>query len=387
MQEVEEALAPNSYRVRHLGDGDRGYDYDADPDAPPVGESEVVLVLEKIAPPAWSPRLAVEPPAPRPRKTEPDYAFEPSRTRVETESLPDIRRVLLLKLDHLGDFIMGLGALERARRIFCDAEITLVVGSWNVQMARELGLADRIVAFDIFPRNSSEEEVDVAGKAGLFQQAITGEYDLAIDLRAEHDTRFLLRLVKARLRAGIGGRIQFPFLDIFLPVDLTRGEPEAAKEVLFAPHDFPCQGSAERSPHRIVSRPERVERDCAIVWGPYRKLRAGRYLFEPYFDVGPGEGVVMMDVALDNVRAAQVYIRESLPVRLSFTVEAALAEVEFRIWAVDQEPTVEIGFYGGRLIREGAASVLHESEYASLLLELVAMRLTQTGVLVELEDA
>ena len=31
--------------------------------------------------------------------------------------------------------------------------------------------------------------------------------------------------------------------------------------------------------------------------------------------------------------------------------------------------------------------MLHESEYASLLLELVAMRLTQTGVLAELEGA
>ena len=386
MQEVEEALAPNSYRVRHLGDGDLGYDYAADPDEPPVGESEVVLVLEKITPPDWRPRLAVEPPA-RPRKAAPDYAFEPSRTRVEVEGRPDVRRVLLLKLDHLGDFIMGLGALERARCIFRDAEITLVVGSWNLEMARELGLADRILAFDVFPRNSSEEEVDVAGKAGLFQQAITGAYDLAIDLRAEHDTRFLLRLVKARLRAGVGARTQFPFLDIFLPVDLTRGEPEAAKEVLFAQHDFPCQGSAERSPHRIVSRPGRVERDCAIVWGPYRKLRAGRYVFEPYFDAGPGEGVVMMDVALDNVRVVQVFIRDSRPVRLTFTVEDAQAEVEFRIWAVDQEPTMEISFYGGRLIREGAASVLHESEYASLLLELVAMRLSRTGVLAELEEA
>ncbi len=387
MQEVEEALAPNSYRVRHLGDGDRGYDYGADPDEPPVGESEVVLVLEKIAPPDWRPRLAVEPPAPRPLRAAPDYAFEPSRTRVEVAGLPDVRRVLLLKLDHLGDFIMGLGALERARRIFRDAEITLVVGSWNLEMARDLGLADRIVAFDVFPRNSSEEEVDVAGKAGLFQQAVTGEYDLAIDLRAEHDTRFLLRLVKARLRAGVGARTQFPFLDIFLPVDITRGEPEAAKEVLFAPQDFPCQGSAERSPHRIVSRPGRVERDCAIVWGPYRKLRAGRYIFEPHFDVGLGEGVVMIDVALDNVRTAQAYVRDSSPVRLAFTVEEAQAEVEFRIWAVDQEPTIEISFYGGRLIREGAASVLHESEYASLLLELVTMRLSRTGVLGPLEGA
>ena len=385
MQEVEEALAPNSYRVRHLGDGDQGYDYSADPDERPLGESEVVLVLEKITSPSWHPLLAVQPPAPRPRKAEPEYAFEPSLIRVEVENRPKVRRVLLLKLDHLGDFIMGLGALERARRVFHDAEITLVVGSWNMEIARDLALADKIVAFDIFPRNSSEEEVDVAGKAGLFQQVITGEYDLAVDLRAEHDTRFLLRLIRARLRAGVGARSQFPFLDIFLPVDVTRGEPEAAKEVLFAPHDFPCQGSAERSPHRIVSRPERVERDCAIIWGPYRKLRAGRYLFEPHFDLGRGEGVVMMDVALDNVRVTQGYIRDSSPVRLTFTVEEARTEFEFRIWALDKEPTMEISFYGGRLIREGAASVLHESEYASLLMELIVMRLSRTGVLVPLE--
>ena len=387
MQEVEEALTPNTYRLRHLGDGDRNYDYGADPDEPPVGESEVVLVLEKITPPAWRPLLAVEPHASRPRKVEPDYAFEPPRTRVEVESRPDLRRVLLLKLDHLGDFIMGLGALERARRIFRDAEVTLVVGSWNLEMARELGLADRIVAFDVFPRNSSEEEVDVPGKAGLFQQAVTGEYDLAVDLRSEHDTRFLLRLVKARLRAGVGTRTQFPFLDIFLPVDLTHGEAETAKEMLFAPNDFASQGSAERSFHRIVSQPESVERDCALVWGPYRRLRAGRYLFEPYFDVGRGKGVLMMDVALGAIRTAQVFVRDSNPVRLAFAVEAASAEFEFRIWPVEQEPTVELSFYGGRLVREGAASVLHQSEYASLLLELVAMRLHQTGVLAEVEVA
>ena len=386
LAEVEEALAPNSYRVRHLGDLDQGYDYaDQGDEAPPGGRSEVVLVLEKLAAPNWAPLATVEPASPRPRRAAPDYDFEPPRTRVELAARPPRRRVLLLKLDHLGDFIMGVAALERARALFHDAEITLVVGSWNVEMAQGLGVADRVVAFDVFPRNSSEEEVDVPGKAALFQQTVTGEYDLAVDLRTDHDTRYLLRLVRAGLRAGIGTRGQFPYLDIFLPIDLTRGEPEAAREFLFTPRDFSAQGSARQTNNRIVSHPDSVERDCAIIWGPYRRLRMGRYMFEPNFEVPPSAGVLMFDIALDVQRVAQHFVRDHSTVRIPFTVEEASAEFEFRVWTVDEQPALEINFFGGRLIREGAASTLHQSEYVSLLLELVAMRLTRTGVLTILD--
>jgi hypothetical protein len=384
LEEVEEALVPNTYRVRHLGDLDAGYDYLMDDEAPPAGSSEIVLVLEKIAAPPWTLLLTPEPDVLTERRDAPDYQFEPPRTRVEVEARPRLSRVLLLKLDHMGDFIMGLPALERARALFADAEITLVVGSWNLDMARSLGLADRVVAFDVFPRNSSEEEVDVPGKAALFQQAFPEPYDLAVDLRSDPDTRFLLRLAKAALRAGIGTRAQFPFLDIFLPVDFTRGEPEAAKEFAFRPLDFASQGSTTRTAHRIRAEAARAERDCAIVWGPYRHLRAGRYLFEPYVEVEPGSGVVLFDVALDAHRVAEAYVEGPVARRFAFTVEAERASFEFRIWTVGEEPSLSFSLFGGRLIREGAASTLHQSEYLSLLLELIAMRLQKTGVLTEL---
>lgn len=53
LAEIERALPPNSYRVRHLADNDMGYDYSLPIDMHPVGCLEIELVLEKITPPAW----------------------------------------------------------------------------------------------------------------------------------------------------------------------------------------------------------------------------------------------------------------------------------------------------------------------------------------------
>ena len=384
LEEVEEALVPNSYRVRHLSDLDEGYDYARASDDSPVGQREIVLVLEKIAVPSWELASVSEERAPAVRPTAPDYAFEPARTRVELTIVPAHRRVLILKLDHLGDFVMALAALERARALFAGAEITLVVGSWNVDMARGLGVADHVIAFDAFPRNSSEEAVDVRGKAALFQAAITQDYDIAIDLRIDGDTRFLLDLASARLRAGIGSRSLFPYLDIFLPIDATRHEPEMAREDVARHHAFAAQASVTRGEHRLVASAAAVARDCAIIWGPYWPLRPGRYLFEPYIEIAPGGGgLLVLDVALDAVRVAHELIEYPRPTRLAFTVATAGARFEFRVHMVDDAPAQDFSFFGGRLIREGAASVLHQSEYMVLLIELIALRIARGGILAD----
>src|SRR5215471_9779636 len=52
------------------------------------------------------------------------------------------RRLLVLKLDHYGDFLIGLPALKKLRRAFPTDHITLVCGSWNVALAKELQVAD-----------------------------------------------------------------------------------------------------------------------------------------------------------------------------------------------------------------------------------------------------
>jgi SAM-dependent methyltransferase len=54
LAEFAAALRPNSYRVRHLYEDDRGYNYNDPPDRHATNGYEIELVVEKIEEPAWS---------------------------------------------------------------------------------------------------------------------------------------------------------------------------------------------------------------------------------------------------------------------------------------------------------------------------------------------
>ena len=379
IEEVEESLAPNGYRIRFLADDDAGYDYAIGPAQYPQGRHDVMLALQKIAAPTWglSERITESQPPPA-------YSFESPRTRTEAAALIQSTRILILKLDHLGDFIMGTAALHRARDAFPDADITLVVGSWNVSMAQQLGLFDHVIAFDAFPRNSSEEKDDVRGKVSEFEALITAEYDLAIDLRTDHDTRILLDSVRARIKAGIGSKSKFDFLDIFLPIDGTRRD-EAAWERPIASKDFAAQPYLERGQYLIRCEvPLADPDDGAMIWGPYHHLGTGRYLFEPFveFDWKAG-GLIKYDIALDMKRVVEGTLSggDLKPIRFNNPHDGA--RFEFRFWSFYNEKLPTFRFLGGRLIKEGSSSVLHQSEYLSMLVELVAMRVSRNGLLQE----
>lgn len=53
LQEVENSLTPNSYRVRMLEDNDKQFDYSIGPDRHSGGQYELTLVIQKIAKPVW----------------------------------------------------------------------------------------------------------------------------------------------------------------------------------------------------------------------------------------------------------------------------------------------------------------------------------------------
>ncbi len=51
--EIENSLPPNSYRVRLLEDGDKGFDYNIEANKHSNGQYEITLVIQKILPPAF----------------------------------------------------------------------------------------------------------------------------------------------------------------------------------------------------------------------------------------------------------------------------------------------------------------------------------------------
>jgi len=50
----EIALPVNSYRIRHLAENDRGFDYSLGPDKHSNGAYEIEIVVERIVPPVWT---------------------------------------------------------------------------------------------------------------------------------------------------------------------------------------------------------------------------------------------------------------------------------------------------------------------------------------------
>ena len=109
--------------------------------------------------------------------------------------------------------------------IQCLHHITLVCGSWNVALARRLGVADEVRGYDFFPENGASWNGQAFEGLQRFREICRGDYDLALDLRVDEDTRFLLKHVEAAARCGIGPRARYPFLDIALPpqFDLAAG--------------------------------------------------------------------------------------------------------------------------------------------------------------------
>jgi SAM-dependent methyltransferase len=86
LREIEAALAPNSYRLRHLADNDLGFDYGIAPDQHSAGCYEIELVVQKIARPTW--RLD---PGDHPQPSPPE-------TRASTTSRIRIRLTQLYRL-------------------------------------------------------------------------------------------------------------------------------------------------------------------------------------------------------------------------------------------------------------------------------------------------
>ena len=372
LAEVEEALMPNSYRVRWLGDEDAGYDYALGSDTPPVGLHDIALVLERIPEPVWTLRADKLPSEPAPGPI-----FEAVRTRIEAgASAGPVATILLLKLDHLGDFIMSLPAIRAVRGHFPAAYITLAVGTWNETLAIETGLADKVVPFDAFSRNPVEEgHPDVAARAEAFAALFSDSYDLAIDLRTFTDTRPLLARVNATHRAGIGSRALWPCLDIALPIDTDAERLGYAETADIGPWEFKTGDMCQREARSIRYRTDGIRGPhYALVWGPYRWLEPGDYVFRPNVQLNfAKDGTLAYDVVVDQRELAAGKF-DVWRADIAFRVQQPGA-FEFRLWSIEGEPLLDFDFSGGRLFRRGVPSDLHQSESQLLLVELVALRL------------
>jgi ADP-heptose:LPS heptosyltransferase/GT2 family glycosyltransferase len=168
-------------------------------------------------------------------------------------SRDDIRQILAIKLDHIGDFLTALPAMRRLKEVFPHAELHVLASPAMRSVAEMEPAIDGFIDFQFFhtrselgPRDLTENDFHT-----LKERLIPYQFDLAIDLRLHPDTRKVMHYVPARLRAGYDRFGEFPFLDIALEWE----------------GDSPLQRKRAHISDRLLHLVETIATACAPVQG------------------------------------------------------------------------------------------------------------------------
>jgi ADP-heptose:LPS heptosyltransferase/GT2 family glycosyltransferase len=132
-----------------------------------------------------------------------------------------VRRILIVKVDHIGDCITAVPAVRRLPRYFPGARISVLTGRASVPIWRSEPCVDETIEFDFFHPRSSLGKIDVSAESRHALETLLRErrFDLAIDLRKQPDSRELLQLSGARCLVGFDTQGRFPWLDVALEWD------------------------------------------------------------------------------------------------------------------------------------------------------------------------
>ncbi len=102
---------------------------------------------------------------------------------------PDVRRVLVSKIDHLGDMILLAWVMPLVRNTFPDAGIDLLAGSWSEKLVECIPSVDRVILYDSFFHNRSSNPVlRITRDLRSFRSAVNiirkGKYQVGLEMRA-----------------------------------------------------------------------------------------------------------------------------------------------------------------------------------------------------------
>jgi ADP-heptose:LPS heptosyltransferase len=210
--------------------------------------------------------------------------------RGDPQPRASIRRIIVLKADHIGDFLIASDACLLLRHFFPDAHIDLICGPWNVGLARRLGVFDAVYGVKFFDEVSGRQadprvarETQASGMAHLKEMRLK-PYDLAIDLRYDRDTRRILLDIDAHFYAGWGNPYEFPFLDLAMPM-IYEGfhQYDHAYEKVLTGQSFRSTGSCDpvssglaEAPGPITAIKSTIEQTVTVASEPF-VLGPGRY--------------------------------------------------------------------------------------------------------------
>jgi ADP-heptose:LPS heptosyltransferase/GT2 family glycosyltransferase len=138
-----------------------------------------------------------------------------------------VHNILVVALDDMAGCIGSIAAIQRLRQVFPSARIHVLGGPWSEPVWLMVPEIDEFITFDFFREHPPLKALEADERRHLMQRLQRYQFDIAIDLHRQGDTRAILQCTGARFLAGLMQNSEFPRLDIALQwgIDLpSRGK-------------------------------------------------------------------------------------------------------------------------------------------------------------------
>jgi ADP-heptose:LPS heptosyltransferase len=156
------------------------------------------------------------------------------------------RRILLLRVERIGDLLMALDAISDVVVAAPDAEIDLVVGSWNAALARTIRGVRRVETLDAAWLARNGEGLDLLQLLGRARGWRERRYDLAINFEPDIRTHLVLAASGAARLVGFDSGGGGPVLDVSLAFDPRARTSDNARRLVAAAFQVPPRLEAAR---------------------------------------------------------------------------------------------------------------------------------------------
>jgi lipopolysaccharide heptosyltransferase II len=141
-------------------------------------------------------------------------------------------RILLLRLERIGDLLMVLPALADVQAFAPDAQIDLVVGSWNADLARSIDPVRRVQSLDAAWLAREGQGLSLLSLVRAARHWRGVRYDLAITFEPDVRSNLLLAASGAAWTAGYRSGGGGALLDVSLDYDTRAHTTDNARRLV-----------------------------------------------------------------------------------------------------------------------------------------------------------
>ena len=142
------------------------------------------------------------------------------------------RRILLLRLERIGDLLMVLPAIADVQALAPEAQIDLVVGSWNADLARSIDPVRRVQALDAAWLAREGQGLSLLSLIRAARHWHSVHYDLAINFEPDVRSNLLLAASGAAWTAGYRSGGGGALLDVALDYETGAHTTDNARRLV-----------------------------------------------------------------------------------------------------------------------------------------------------------